>query len=77
MHPLEATSTTMTSEGFRSNQRLSPDDAKELVLIKDLLWGANFNYNVFLCWSQKFEFSRIEPSALVQQFGGELTTFLS
>lgn len=67
MHPLEsATSTTMTSK-----QRLSPDDAKELILIKNLLWGAHFNNSVFKNWSLKFEFSSIEPSALVQQFGGK------
>lgn len=71
MHPLEAT-TAMTSEGQGSKQRLSSDDAKELGLIKDLLWGVNFNNNsVFKNWSQEFAFSSCEPSALIQQFGGE------
>ena len=55
--------------------KLSPEDAKELGRMVTLLWGDSANYStVFSRWSQGFTFSDEEPSALVQNAGGEQTS---
>ncbi|XP_073833625.1 ubiquitin carboxyl-terminal hydrolase MINDY-3 homolog [Musca autumnalis] len=53
----------------RSNA-LTAKDARELQEIRNLLWGPNIRLDVFRRWSQGFEFSDVEPSALVQKQGG-------
>uniref|UniRef100_A0A1A9X4J8 Ubiquitin carboxyl-terminal hydrolase MINDY n=1 Tax=Glossina brevipalpis TaxID=37001 RepID=A0A1A9X4J8_9MUSC len=45
-------------------------DARELQEIRSLLWGPTIRLDVFRRWSQGFEFSDVEPSALVQKQGG-------
>ncbi|XP_034483692.1 ubiquitin carboxyl-terminal hydrolase MINDY-3 homolog isoform X2 [Drosophila innubila] len=45
-------------------------DMRELREIKQLLWGDSVREDVFRRWSQGFEFSDVEPSALVQKQGG-------
>lgn len=45
-------------------------DARELQEIRNLLWGPTIRLDVFRRWSQGFEFSDEEPSALVQKQGG-------
>ncbi|KAL5276186.1 FAM188A family protein [Megaselia abdita] len=45
-------------------------DVSELREIKKLLWSENLKPDVFFRWSQGFEFSPVEPSALVQKQGG-------
>ncbi|XP_018782861.1 PREDICTED: ubiquitin carboxyl-terminal hydrolase FAM188A homolog isoform X1 [Bactrocera latifrons] len=49
---------------------LSENAARELQEIRKLLWGPNIRVDVFRRWSQGFEFSDTEPSALVQKEGG-------
>ncbi|XP_039496827.1 ubiquitin carboxyl-terminal hydrolase MINDY-3 homolog [Drosophila santomea] len=49
---------------------LNATDMRELREIKQLLWGDNVREDVFKRWSQGFEFSKVEPSALVQKQGG-------
>ncbi|CAD7000780.1 unnamed protein product [Ceratitis capitata] len=44
--------------------------AQELQEIRKLLWGPTIRVDVFRRWSQGFEFSDTEPSALVQKEGG-------
>lgn len=52
--------------------KISPEDAKELGSLVTLLWGTGTNYTtVFSRWSQGFQFSQEEKSALVQNAGGE------
>uniref|UniRef100_A0A1B0CAC2 Ubiquitin carboxyl-terminal hydrolase MINDY n=2 Tax=Lutzomyia longipalpis TaxID=7200 RepID=A0A1B0CAC2_LUTLO len=48
---------------------LSTKDRQELRNIRTLLWGSN-DIGIFERWSQGFEFSDQEPSALVQCQGG-------
>nr|XP_016937253.1 ubiquitin carboxyl-terminal hydrolase MINDY-3 homolog [Drosophila suzukii] len=50
--------------------QLNATDMRELREIKQLLWGDNVREDVFKRWSQGFEFSKVEPSALVQKQGG-------
>ncbi|XP_030382622.1 ubiquitin carboxyl-terminal hydrolase MINDY-3 homolog [Scaptodrosophila lebanonensis] len=50
--------------------RYFQDDMRELGEIQQLLWGDNVLEDVFNRWSQGFEFSDVEPSALVQKQGG-------
>ncbi|KAH8387125.1 hypothetical protein KR093_004914 [Drosophila rubida] len=50
--------------------RLNDSDMRELCEIKQLLWGDSVREDVFTRWSQGFEFSDVEPSALVQKQGG-------
>ncbi|BFG01291.1 ubiquitin carboxyl-terminal hydrolase MINDY-3 homolog [Drosophila madeirensis] len=50
--------------------QLNANDMRELREIKQLLWGDNVREDVFKRWSQGFEFSDYEPSALVQKQGG-------
>ncbi|XP_017068383.1 ubiquitin carboxyl-terminal hydrolase MINDY-3 homolog [Drosophila eugracilis] len=50
--------------------QLNAIDMRELREIKQLLWGDNVREDVFKRWSQGFEFSKVEPSALVQKQGG-------
>ncbi|XP_017040518.1 ubiquitin carboxyl-terminal hydrolase MINDY-3 homolog [Drosophila ficusphila] len=50
--------------------QLNATDMRELRDIKQLLWGDNVREDVFERWSQGFEFSKVEPSALVQKQGG-------
>ncbi|KAG4065491.1 hypothetical protein HA402_009052 [Bradysia odoriphaga] len=45
-------------------------DEQELKDIRLLLWGPNINLDIFRRWSQGFEFSQYEPSALIQKEGG-------
>lgn len=71
MHPTDTEATT-TSEDGSNKARLSPDDAKELTQLKDLLWGQKISLITFANWSLGFEFSTFESSALVQNTGGEL-----
>jgi hypothetical protein len=66
----------MHPTGSLENQatvKLSPDDAKELNILVNLLWGstAKVSAEVFKQWSQGFVFSETEKSALVQYAGGE------
>lgn len=68
MHPLEATTTT--SEGIERKQQLSHEDTNELAQLKELLWR-NVNSTVWNGWSQGFILHQDEPSALIQQTGGE------
>uniref|UniRef100_A0A1B0D347 Ubiquitin carboxyl-terminal hydrolase MINDY n=2 Tax=Phlebotomus papatasi TaxID=29031 RepID=A0A1B0D347_PHLPP len=50
---------------------LSTKDRQELRNIRTLLWGSNdVEQTIFQRWSQGFEFSELEPSALVQCQGG-------
>lgn len=70
MHPNEAPSAAETSE---NRPKLSANDARELTLLRELLWGRNISISVFNFWSLGFEFSEHEPSALVQQTGGRLS----
>lgn len=49
MHPNEASSTAESSE---IQSKLSLDDAKELAMIKELLWGGTIQSLVFQFWSQ-------------------------
>ncbi|XP_061392630.1 ubiquitin carboxyl-terminal hydrolase MINDY-3 homolog [Musca vetustissima] len=58
-----------SSDAPRSNA-LTAKDARELQEIRNLLWGPNIRLDVFRRWSQGFEFSDVEPSALVQKQGG-------
>ncbi|CAD7091558.1 unnamed protein product [Hermetia illucens] len=46
------------------------NDERELKEIRNLLWGPSIRLDVFRRWSQGFEFTDIEPSALVQKQGG-------
>lgn len=69
MHPTEASS---VAESGEIRPRLSVDDARQLAMIKELLWGKAITDVVFKMWSQGFELSADEPSALVQHTGGEL-----
>lgn len=68
----------MLPTGSLENQatvKLSPEDAKEMGRLVTLLWGNSANYStVFIRWSQGFNFSNEEPSALVQNAGGEHTS---
>ncbi|EDV91699.1 ubiquitin carboxyl-terminal hydrolase MINDY-3 homolog [Drosophila grimshawi] len=50
--------------------RCNEHDMRELREIKQLVWGASVREDVFKRWSQGFEFSDVEPSALVQKQGG-------
>lgn len=67
----------MHPTGSLENQatvKLSPDDAKELNILVNLLWGstAKCSADVFTQWSQGFVFaSETEKSALVQYAGGK------
>lgn len=70
MHPNEAASLAETSENRR---KLSAEDAREMTLLRELLWGRNISDSVFRYWSLGFNFGENEPSALVQQTGGELS----
>ncbi|KAH8421253.1 hypothetical protein KR009_007017 [Drosophila setifemur] len=58
-----------TASGVQPPQ-LNVNDVRELREIKQLLWGDNVREDVFKRWSQGFEFSEVEPSALVQKQGG-------
>lgn len=49
---------------------LSVADRQELNEICKLLWGNSIKEDVFTRWSQGFEFSHVEPSALIQKQGG-------
>uniref|UniRef100_A0A1I8P9S4 Ubiquitin carboxyl-terminal hydrolase MINDY n=1 Tax=Stomoxys calcitrans TaxID=35570 RepID=A0A1I8P9S4_STOCA len=53
-----------------SGPSLTAKDARELQEIRNLLWGPSIRVDVFRRWSQGFEFSDVEPSALVQKQGG-------
>lgn len=65
MHPT-------TSIETQTRLKMSPEDAKELLSLRTLLWGETENYStVFIRWSQGFVFSDSEQSALVQNAGGE------
>lgn len=55
--------------GDNSSASISNDEY-ELKEIRNLLWGPNIRLDVFRRWSQGFEFSDVEPSALVQKQGG-------
>lgn len=77
MHPLEGSTTATNDE---SGNRISPRDAKELGLFKELLWGSNIQNNsvTFKNWSIAFEFNYPEePSALIQHLGGYTQTIFS
>lgn len=43
---------------------------QELNEFREIVWGSNIRLDVFQRWSQGFEFSEFEPSALVQRQGG-------
>lgn len=62
----EGTSTTTTTTSTVSRQQLEG----ELRDIRQLLWGPVIRPEVFRRWSQGFDFSAYEPSALVQHDGG-------
>ncbi|XP_005175397.3 ubiquitin carboxyl-terminal hydrolase MINDY-3 homolog [Musca domestica] len=62
-------SAAAAADAIRSNA-LTAKDARELQEIRNLLWGPNIRLDVFRRWSQGFEFSDVEPSALVQKQGG-------
>lgn len=53
-----------------SSSASTQDDDQELRQFRNLLWGQNIKLDVFRRWSQGFEFSEVEPSALVQRQGG-------
>lgn len=57
--------TAGTSSG--GSQQLLQGELRE---IRMLLWGSTIRQEVFRRWSQGFEFSECEPSALVQRDGG-------
>lgn len=69
MHPTESST---VAESGENRPKLSVDDARQLSLIKELLWGKAIHDVVFKNWSQGFELSPHEPSALVQHTGGML-----
>ncbi|XP_017850917.1 ubiquitin carboxyl-terminal hydrolase MINDY-3 homolog [Drosophila busckii] len=60
----------MQQQQQQQMQRPSENDMRELREIKQLLWGDMVREDVFNRWSQGFEFSDVEPSALVQKQGG-------
>ncbi|XP_075158494.1 ubiquitin carboxyl-terminal hydrolase MINDY-3 homolog [Haematobia irritans] len=62
----EAASASAAAGGIASIAK----DARELEEIRNLLWGPTIRLDVFRRWSQGFEFSDVEPSALVQKQGG-------
>jgi hypothetical protein len=51
MHPTASS----VAENGENRSRLSSDDAKELALLKELLWGRAIQDVVFRFWSQGFE----------------------
>lgn len=62
---------TSSSLESQATVKLLPDDAKELRNLVSILWGDSANYQtVFTRWSQGFQFSEEENSALVQNAGG-------
>ncbi|KAH8400405.1 hypothetical protein KR215_011363, partial [Drosophila sulfurigaster] len=65
-----ASGSAATAAAAGRQQRPSDSDLRELREIKQLLWGDNVREDVFTRWSQGFEFSDVEPSALVQKQGG-------
>lgn len=67
MHP------TGSLENQSTVKLMTPDDAKELNILVNLLWGstAKCSAEVFKQWSQGFVFSETEKSALVQYAGGK------
>ncbi|XP_054729030.1 ubiquitin carboxyl-terminal hydrolase MINDY-3 homolog [Anastrepha obliqua] len=61
----------VSKERSGSTQAAALDNAgQELLEIRKLLWGTAIRVDVFRRWSQGFEFSDTEPSALVQKEGG-------
>lgn len=56
-----------TSSGQLQQQQQGVRDLREIC---QLLWGSSIRQEVFRRWSQGFEFSEGEPSALVQRDGG-------
>ncbi|KAH8303455.1 hypothetical protein KR059_011445 [Drosophila kikkawai] len=65
-----ASSAQKTQQQQPSPPQLNANDMREMRDIKQLLWGDNVREDVFRRWSQGFEFSDAEPSALVQKQGG-------
>ncbi|XP_064537200.1 ubiquitin carboxyl-terminal hydrolase MINDY-3 homolog isoform X1 [Drosophila montana] len=66
-------SSTAPAAGRQQQQQLlrpNESDIRELREIIHLLWGDSVREDVFKRWSQGFEFSDVEPSALVQKQGG-------
>ncbi|EDW65458.2 ubiquitin carboxyl-terminal hydrolase MINDY-3 homolog [Drosophila virilis] len=66
-------SSTAPAAGRQQQQQLlrpNESDMRELREIIHLLWGDSVREDVFKRWSQGFEFSDVEPSALVQKQGG-------
>ncbi|KAM7348603.1 ubiquitin carboxyl-terminal hydrolase MINDY-3 homolog [Cochliomyia hominivorax] len=61
---------TSGSAGLTPSTIATAKDARELQEIRNLLWGPVIRLDVFRRWSQGFEFSDEEPSALVQKQGG-------
>ncbi|XP_065364007.1 ubiquitin carboxyl-terminal hydrolase MINDY-3 homolog [Calliphora vicina] len=61
---------TSGSAGLTPSTLATAKDARELQEIRNLLWGPAIRLDVFRRWSQGFEFSEEEPSALVQKQGG-------
>ncbi|XP_037810066.1 ubiquitin carboxyl-terminal hydrolase MINDY-3 homolog [Lucilia sericata] len=61
---------TSGSAGLTPSTIATAKDARELQEIRNLLWGPAIRLDVFRRWSQGFEFSAEEPSALVQKQGG-------
>ncbi|EDW56088.1 GM22931 [Drosophila sechellia] len=75
VHPSSSSSQSASAPASASSYQekqpmLNATDMRELREIKQLLWGDNVREDVFKRWSQGFEFSKVEPSALVQKQGG-------
>lgn len=54
----------------QQQQQEQQQGVNELREICQLLWGPSIRQEIFHRWSQGFEFSDCEPSALVQRDGG-------
>ncbi|XP_016994980.2 ubiquitin carboxyl-terminal hydrolase MINDY-3 homolog [Drosophila takahashii] len=65
-----SSSPSPSPSGGQEKHPMNATDMRELRDIKQLLWGDNVREDVFKRWSQGFEFSKVEPSALVQKQGG-------
>ncbi|XP_033172403.1 ubiquitin carboxyl-terminal hydrolase MINDY-3 homolog [Drosophila mauritiana] len=67
----QSASAPASASSYQEKQpMLNATDMRELREIKQLLWGDNVREDVFKRWSQGFEYSKVEPSALVQKQGG-------
>ncbi|XP_058828558.1 ubiquitin carboxyl-terminal hydrolase MINDY-3 homolog [Topomyia yanbarensis] len=67
--PVAQSSESAGTSGRQQHQQ-QQQGVQDLREICQLLWGSSIRQEVFRRWSQGFEFSESEPSALVQRDGG-------